>query len=317
MDVPRCDSLYAPLESSVRGKLRGGGFTLYGLLEDCPEVAEKRGRWRDDLPKYDLIVIGNIWRQPHLYQAAARIVAAEKIAVLDGEDSSRLFPMARRSRRHFLPALKLLKRSRYFKRELGNAADSCGLQALVPEAIASRIPLPVRIFEIGFSIPAEKIHRVAAGSKRKDFARHVVDEEVAAVLAQAFYSGVGSDRHLFQSETEYYADLQSSRFGITTKRAGWDCLRHYELAANGCVLCFRDLSKKPPRTAPHQLTSLNCIGYQSARDLLDRVSAITPDEYASLLQSSYDWISQNTTQARARQFLDCCELIMPTSGPLN
>ena len=36
-----------------------------------------------------------------------------------------------------------------------------------------------------------------------------------------------------------------SRFGVTTKKSGWDCMRHYELAASGCVPCFRDLEEKP------------------------------------------------------------------------
>jgi len=37
------------------------------------------------------------------------------------------------------------------------------------------------------------------------------------------------------------------------KRGGWDCLRHYEIAAAGAVPCVRQLEGKPSSCAPHGL----------------------------------------------------------------
>ena len=79
--------------------------------------------------------------------------------------------------------------------------------------------------------------------RRSSSTSHIVDEEVAERMGAA-------SSHVFEREADYYRDLQASRFGITTKRTGWDCLRHYEIAANGAVPCFRDLDRKPPPLRP-------------------------------------------------------------------
>lgn len=57
--------------------------------------------------------------------------------------------------------------------------------------------------------------------------------------------------YIFQKESDYYRDYQESVFAHTCKKAGWDCLRHYEILANGCMPIFRDLNKCPPNTMVH------------------------------------------------------------------
>ena len=54
------------------------------------------------------------------------------------------------------------------------------------------------------------------------------------------------ETYIFPTEDEYYKDYQRSVFAITHKKAGWDCLRHYEILANGCIPYFTDLDKCPP-----------------------------------------------------------------------
>jgi hypothetical protein len=46
-------------------------------------------------------------------------------------------------------------------------------------------------------------------------------------------------------ESKYYAMYQASRFGLTQKKGGWDCLRHYEILANGAIPIFDNLEKCP------------------------------------------------------------------------
>ena len=48
-----------------------------------------------------------------------------------------------------------------------------------------------------------------------------------------------------QLERDYYVDMQRSFFGLTWKKAGWDCLRHLELLASGCLPLFTDIAKAP------------------------------------------------------------------------
>ena len=46
-------------------------------------------------------------------------------------------------------------------------------------------------------------------------------------------------------ESSYKDMYRSSRFAFTWKKGGWDSLRHYEILANGCIPCFRDLDQCP------------------------------------------------------------------------
>ena len=136
--------------------------------------------------------------------------------------------------------------------------------------------------------------------------RHVVDEELAAHIA-------GQSGHTFTSEADYRDDLQRSRFGITTKREGWDALRHYEIAANGAVPCFRGLAEKPATCAPFGLDETNCIAYRDAEELLERVRGLDDARYAALQQGALAWARSNTTVVRARELLDACAV--QWSGP--
>jgi hypothetical protein len=49
-------------------------------------------------------------------------------------------------------------------------------------------------------------------------------------------------------ETEYYAMYKRARFAHTSKKGGWDALRHYEILANGCIPVFSDIAGCPLQT---------------------------------------------------------------------
>ncbi len=54
--------------------------------------------------------------------------------------------------------------------------------------------------------------------------------------------------YTFTDETLYYDEYSKSMFGITMKKAGWDCLRHYEIVAAGCLPYFKDYQSCPQFT---------------------------------------------------------------------
>jgi hypothetical protein len=58
----------------------------------------------------------------------------------------------------------------------------------------------------------------------------------------------GQDGYKFNIEQEYYDDYNKSYYGVTMKKAGWDCMRHYEILANHCVPYFLDLESCPKQT---------------------------------------------------------------------
>ena len=41
--------------------------------------------------------------------------------------------------------------------------------------------------------------------------------------------------YTFKTEEEYYNEYRSSQFAVSPRKAGWDCMRHWEIIANMCV----------------------------------------------------------------------------------
>ena len=297
VDYPKREVLYDSYPPEWRRRLYGNGFTLYaGLLPDIPiervspfELA-RRG-------EFDLVIVGDIWRKFGDFVELLPDLDRLRLVALDGSDSPAPYPYGGRWWR--ARGWRLLPRAHtrvtYFKRELSPATLWFRSYLTVPPAVARRLSPPRNMRPISFSIPAEKIvHEPPA--KTKLFPSHIVDAEVAAkVGAQGNYA--------FDDEDDYYADLRSSRFGVTTRRGGWDALRHYELAASGCVLCFRDLHEKPATCAPHGLDETNCVSYSSADELLDRVRRMDDAEYAQLQARALSWARANSTRERAIELL--------------
>ena len=92
-----------------------------------------------------------------------------------------------------------------------------------------------KIYPISFSIPKEKIVECVPNKTR---------------LLSPLIPGELST-YTFDSEKEYYKQYQDSLFAITKKKAGWDCMRHYEILANGCIPIFLDLENCPINTLTH------------------------------------------------------------------
>ena len=54
--------------------------------------------------------------------------------------------------------------------------------------------------------------------------------------------------YIYEEEADYYADYQRSYFALTQRKSGWDCMRHYEILANGCIPYFLNLDNCPSDT---------------------------------------------------------------------
>jgi hypothetical protein len=131
------------------------------------------------------------------------------------------------------------------------------------------------IYPIGFSIPEEKIVTYVP-AKSKVFATVVPGQ---------------LDTYVFNTEEDYYIDYKKSKYALTTKKGGWDCLRHYEILANGCIPIFPNLSNCPSQTMtffPKQLvqdanTHPDMFEYYSAK-LLDHTRAnLTTEKMVSYI----------------------------------
>lgn len=269
---------------SETGKMHGIGFTLYGLLQADSSLA-----YREEFPlqEFDLIIFGDIYRQSELFLKIQKHLHFKNTIILDGEDTPAIYPyyFAPWKKPYSLTFPKLHKHFIYYKREIiPRRTNYYRFLKFIPKFLCGSLPLPKNVVPISFSIPEEKIVQHLP-VKTKTFGQHIVDEEVHRQVE-------GSKiKYAFDNEKDYYEDLQKSRFGITTKRGGWDCLRHYEIAANGAVICFRSLDEKPDTCAPHGLQdNVNCISYHNYEDLMLKISALTEKQYQSLQKHSLEWV---------------------------
>jgi len=64
-------------------------------------------------------------------------------------------------------------------------------------------------------------------------------------------------------EAKYYDMYRQSMFAMTKKKGGWDCLRHYEILAAGCIPVFEDIDKCPVDTLVSLPTDLLKSAYQN------------------------------------------------------
>jgi hypothetical protein len=108
---------------------------------------------------------------------------------------------------------ELLGRGVYFRREL-SIDDKQKHPSIKP---------------ISFAFPENKI-QVSVPNKEK-------------LLAQII-PGV-SETFTFNDEESYLNDYRSSLFGFTWRKAGWDCLRHYEILGSDCIPLFLDIEACP------------------------------------------------------------------------
>ena len=86
------------------------------------------------------------------------------------------------------------------------------------------------VYPISFSIPEE----------------HVVPQVPSKTRAIAYISPHDRSTYIYKDQRSYYKGYQESWFGSTIQKAGWDCLRHYEILANGCIPYFENLQNCPP-----------------------------------------------------------------------
>jgi hypothetical protein len=92
----------------------------------------------------------------------------------------------------------------------------------------------MRIYPISYSIPEESfIIPLNHDEKKYDMAPLIPGKK---------------DTYIYENEDDYNSMYANSKYALTTKKGGWDCLRHYEILANGCIPIFDKLILCPFQT---------------------------------------------------------------------
>jgi hypothetical protein len=138
------------------------------------------------------------------------------------------------------------------------------------------------VHPISFSVPAENV---------LDF----VPEKEKLV------AGCQYDSRAFRDEKLYFQEYQRSLFGNTKCKAGWDCNRHYEILANGCIPYFENMDGIPPNTMvdfPKDIVRRG-MALKKGDDMPSR------EEYEPIIRDLLDYTREHlTTEARAKYILN-------------
>lgn len=169
---------------------------------------------------------------------------------------------------HYLNHFKIL----YFKRELF-------------------LNVKFNLKPIGFAFPTNKINFIE--NKKYGFS-HITPEDRRT--------------YIYEKEIDYYKDYGTSCFGVTKKKAGWDCLRHYEILGNGCIPYFLNIDECPPNimtTFPKKLCEqiITRIGPEHKRNRnLDSILTSTYEDMKEDFRTHF--LENNTTLKLAEKFIN-------------
>ena len=248
-----------------------GGMTSFYLLDKDydPKVLdgtiEERKEWFDSLrdriasKEFDLIIWGNARRCLHMFRDAKAVYPKEQLILLDGNDDTQLLDLADQG---YL----------YFKRELSDYSN-----------------LPSNIKPITFSYPEEKIGR---RNKNKTQKRGTV---IPGDESTYIFRGTGFSLDM---EKRYYKDYNKSYFGLTEKKAGWDCMRHYEIMGNYCLPYFPDLAFCPKNALYNYPKELILEGNKL-------MHSFNETKYYNLLEKIFKYFKKHlTTKAVAKELIN-------------
>ena len=132
--------------------------------------------------------------------------------------------------------------------------------------------VPNNLHPITFSIPECKI--ISRIPEKKKLLSSIIPGDLST--------------YKFRTEVDYYNEYKSSMFAKTCKKSGWDCMRHYEIIANGCIPYFADLELCPKNTMA-----------LLPKDLLKQGNAL----YERLLVSKF-------TEADLQEYIDLATKLM-------
>jgi len=163
---------------------------------------------------------------------------------------------------------------RYFKRELHHPQPGC--------------------HPISFAIPKEKIRPHPAPKTR--------------IMAPC--DPIDRTTYIYTTESAYYQQYAESYYGPTMRKAGFDCMRHYEILSQWCIPYFRVLEDLPApicTTLPRPELNLakTLIEYWAQDRSNDRIRALLPALWESLIDPVMAAVrSRMTTESLATYVLD-------------
>lgn len=104
------------------------------------------------------------------------------------------------------------------------------------------------------------------------------------------------ETYVFKDEKSYYEDYQKSYYGVTMKKAGWDCMRHYEILGNYCMPYFVGLEECPIKTLAKYPKELLLKGRELANNFDEQ-------KYFHILDEMFEYTKNNLTTKSIAQYV--------------
>jgi hypothetical protein len=138
------------------------------------------------------------------------------------------------------------------------------------------------VFPISFAIPSCKIASAIPNKAKK--------------LADYKPSSPGTG-YVYTNEEDYYNNYKEALYGLTHKKSGWDCMRHYEILGNCCIPLFPDIHNCPSTTMANFPKEL----IKRSNQLFDTDC----DEQYEILHKLFSYTKENlTTEELAKHVID-------------
>lgn len=213
------------------------GFSITGILDPALKNVVSEPKAIEGIEKnfFDIIIYGHIHRCLDLWEIVVANYPPNRIVCIDGEDwSLTCLPLE-------IQKLLIKKNVGKFVRRRFTSEKKLNIIAKRKEIISKCVSSSImfkreldvgflpNVRPISFAIPKIKIvNKIPPKSRRLAFIR---PGEL--------------DTYIYKTERDYYKGYQESEWGLTFKKGGWDCLRHYEILANGCITYFPDIKDCP------------------------------------------------------------------------
>lgn len=98
----------------------------------------------------------------------------------------------------------------------------------------------------------------------------------------------------YETEESYYSQYSKALFGFTKKKAGWDCMRHYEILACNCIPYFPDILEKPSTTMMSYPVELQVKANQLFEKMSQSITSFDMVEWDKINIEFQKWFNENS-----------------------
>lgn len=138
------------------------------------------------------------------------------------------------------------------------------------------------VHSISFSYPTCKLSNVNK-NKTQDYGSVIPGEK---------------STYIFKNELDYYNDYNKSYYGVTMKKSGWDCMRHYEILGNYCMPYFIDIENCPN-------TILTTLPKNLIKESNKLINNFDVTKYYDIMDEAFNFFKENClTKSIAKNILE-------------